>query len=298
MADGAPKKQPLSTLAKQQETMSAPLKESNTVSGAALSSSGAAAPLPPALGPGPTAGKGDADALGNPPLVDGRCFSCTGVTYFSSALAEAREPAVCYGFRRAHVVPPPPFSFAGDVEKAARNQTPPAEIETRANGTFFNMAIGTTLTTPKMQKDGTTPYCAYGLAMTGEQPGLKRRQQQLEPAKPPPGAAPIPGAAATHAALAGKASDAAGGKKQTDAAEPWALVPFLASPAAFQQHVVDMAGRAGSFWSKAVVNYPARYVAFVGKMRDNAVGTCERMIDFSGKMLGYWAPPPRGGSAR
>lgn len=276
--------------------MSAPQrKESNTASGAAQSNSGAAAPLPPALGPGPTAGKGDAaKAPGNPPLADGRCYSCTGVTYFSSALAEAREPAVCYGFRREYVVPPPPFTFADDVEKAAQNQIPPAETEARANGTFFNMAIGTTLTTPKMQKDGMTPYCAYGLAMTGEQPGLKRRKQQLDPAKPPPGAAPVPGTTTA----AGKASDAAEGKKKTDAAEPWSLVPFLASPAAFQQHVVDMAGRAGSFWAKAVVNYPARYVAFVAKMRDSTVSTCERMVDFSGKMLGYWVPPPRGGSAR
>ena len=90
--------------------------------------SGHAAPTTAPLGNSETStAEAPLEASPEGPLVDGRCSTCTGLTYFSYALAQAKQPPVCLGFPQNHNVPPPPFTFPHEIEQAAKRQIPPGE---------------------------------------------------------------------------------------------------------------------------------------------------------------------------
>lgn len=186
--------------------------------------------------------------------VDGRCLTCTGITYFTTVLGQhkgegpegGRDPnpalATCLGFKQQLSVPPPPFTTPSEIEEAAKAQLPEEEIEQaslQASKLHF-IAVGTTIVTAKMAKEGSTPYSLSGMATTILAPStINEHQAKRE--------------AAVKAAKEAKQHQEGDDKKsltpRTEAlfSNIATLFPFLASPSAFLEHTKTTASNGRTF---------------------------------------------------
>jgi len=90
-----------------------------------------------------------------------------------------KEKPVCIGVRETLNVPPPPFTFPSEIEQLARAQFPmsskpitpsakdslpssEASTPETEDSALHYMAIGTTVVTETMKKEGWFPYCTSG----------------------------------------------------------------------------------------------------------------------------------------
>jgi len=89
-----------------------------------------------------------------------------------------KENPVCIGLRENLNVPPPPFTFPSEIEQLARAQFPMSSKPTPSSkdslpsseastaetedSALHYMAIGTTVVTETMKKEGWFPYCTSG----------------------------------------------------------------------------------------------------------------------------------------
>ena len=95
-------------------------------------------------------------------LVDGRCNTCTGLTYFSLARSEAKKPSVCFGILKQLPVPPHPFKLPEDIENISKSLM--LDEDGEAKVPKYVIFLGTTIVTQKMQSECLVPVCISGVA--------------------------------------------------------------------------------------------------------------------------------------
>ena len=82
--------------------------------------------------------------LAPPPGLDTRCSSCTGFTYYSSALKRLEEKPVCIGLKSNSETLPTPFEAPEEIQTAAEEQ-----LE-KEGGDMYYVCVGTSIMTPQM----------------------------------------------------------------------------------------------------------------------------------------------------
>lgn len=101
-----------------------------------------------------------------------RCWSCRGLTYFSTAMRDQNKKPVCLGMSRTLASPPPPFLSMGEIDRAALEQVGEEEdslwreTERTRPMDIYYLCFGTAVVTSKMKKDGGMPFCDRGQICT------------------------------------------------------------------------------------------------------------------------------------
>jgi hypothetical protein len=83
-------------------------------------------------------------------LINGKCTTCAGLTYFSHVMSQNRSKPICIGYRQKRDVPP----IMIDVEAEAKKQVNPSVYD---DSSFYFIGAGMTIYTPKMEQDGWAP---------------------------------------------------------------------------------------------------------------------------------------------
>ena len=99
-------------------------------------------------------------------LVDGSCMTCTGLTYFTRAMKESRQPARCYGFSTLRRLPPLPFTLLEEIDEEAKRRDKSA-LQRHPEGSkmAYEVTAGVTCVTSKMEIEGISPLKISGIAL-------------------------------------------------------------------------------------------------------------------------------------
>jgi hypothetical protein len=245
-------------------------------------------------------------------LVDGTCLTCTGITHFTQSMAAAREPARCIGLTRLLRVPPPPFTFAADVEAAAKRRDG-AMRKRHPAGTerAYEVTFGVSCVTSKMEVEGVAPVkvsgvtiAAYGTA--GDkipsppqlaQQQLEREQQQQQQQQQQGKAKSGLAAEAQTQQTPGAAPLSSNLSELMRGGDPGAVAERVSSVAAdlWATRVLPVVSWTVDFWKpEAPWTYPERYVNFTYKYF-NAMGAhVQKSAKFGQKMVNFWLPSTGG----
>uniref|UniRef100_A0A7S3K270 DUF8204 domain-containing protein n=1 Tax=Aureoumbra lagunensis TaxID=44058 RepID=A0A7S3K270_9STRA len=184
--------------------------------------------------------------------------SCTGITYFSSAMKNEGKEALCLG-RRGNVTSEIPQKDI--IERSAKKNG-----KTEDEVDFSYACVGYSQTTEKMEKEGILPLCDVGMRFTILK--AKNSQKQKEDVEE-----------STQAIIKENSPPPVAGKPLSETLRPMMERYFQG---------------ASNFWRRALTDFPRKFYEFhpkfLASMKKQASYLGKLFSRFSKEIVSWWVP--------